>query len=515
MFTTHFCYLFIQGYLNREVKLWSSSSDEGWLLPSDAESWKCIQTLELKSSAGARLEDAFFNQVVTLPRAALILLANAKKNAIYAVHIEYGSSPIATHMDYLAEFTVTMPILSLTGTSDCISETLHIVQVYCVQTQAIQQYALDLSQCLPPPLDPELEYYHFVNSSQEHFSPLDVHHERFKPAPEIITASKVNVPVSDGMVHPSVEMNPISSEIKQPSATIDDDSVHAGPLSPHPLSPTLSGRLSGMQTSSNGLEQRQPHSDPAIVERRVETVPTNVTDIKSVDDDSRGGEKIVGPNDISLVSSPPIMFRHPTHLVTPAEILLASASSSERTDAQEKVVNKDADNAEVEVKVVGETGTSQPEKIDTCLEEKEKPIYAQTSSSDTGTVKECVLPSETVNVNLESFSQPEDDTVAVESRESPSIVPLEDAGKEAEGKILESASQGETAQTALAARGKKHKAKAVTASFPPSPSPTDLTPHPGVGSSTYSLDTAISQLSAMQDMLNQASFLSLSDAQSN
>jgi len=31
-----------------------------------------------------------------------------------------------------------------------------VVQVYCVQTQAIQQYALDLDQCLPPPVDASL-----------------------------------------------------------------------------------------------------------------------------------------------------------------------------------------------------------------------------------------------------------------------------------------------------------------------------------------------------------------------
>jgi enhancer of mRNA-decapping protein 4 len=147
------CILFFQGPLNQEVKIWTSASEEGWLLPSDAESWRCTQTLDIKCSSERKVEDTFFNQVVALPRAGLILLANAKKNAIYAVHIEYGPNPAATHMDYIAEFTVTMPILSLTGTSDSLPDGEHVVQVYCVQTQAIQQYALDLSQCLPPPLD--------------------------------------------------------------------------------------------------------------------------------------------------------------------------------------------------------------------------------------------------------------------------------------------------------------------------------------------------------------------------
>ncbi|XXG40971.1 hypothetical protein AAC387_Pa01g1549 [Persea americana] len=129
--------------------MWASASEEGWLLPSDAESWQCTQTLDLKSSVEPLVEEAFFNQVVVLPRAGLILLANAKRNAIYAVHIKYGPYPATTRMDYIAKFTVTMPILSLTRTSDCSSDEERFVQVYCVQTQAIQQYALDLSQCLP------------------------------------------------------------------------------------------------------------------------------------------------------------------------------------------------------------------------------------------------------------------------------------------------------------------------------------------------------------------------------
>ena len=74
------------------MKIWSSASDEGYLLPSESE-WKCTQTLELKSSAEPRVEEAFFNQVVALSQAGILLLANAKKNAIYAVHLDYGPNP--------------------------------------------------------------------------------------------------------------------------------------------------------------------------------------------------------------------------------------------------------------------------------------------------------------------------------------------------------------------------------------------------------------------------------------
>ncbi|CAN6201742.1 unnamed protein product [Urochloa humidicola] len=141
------------GPLNREVKIWASTNEEGWLLPSDSETWKCTQTLELVSSLENRFEEAFFNQVAVLPQASLILLANAKKNAIYAVHVEYGQDPASTRLDYIADFTVAMPILSLTGTHETQPDGEQVVQVYCVQTMAIQQYGLDLSLCLPPTAD--------------------------------------------------------------------------------------------------------------------------------------------------------------------------------------------------------------------------------------------------------------------------------------------------------------------------------------------------------------------------
>ncbi|KAL6909893.1 hypothetical protein ACP4OV_001552 [Aristida adscensionis] len=141
------------GPLNREVKIWASTNEEGWLLPSDSEMWKCTQTLELVSSMEHKSEEAFFNQVAVLPQASLILLANAKKNAIYAVHVEYGADPASTRLDYIADFTVAMPILSLTGTHGNHPDGEQVVQVYCVQTMAIQQYGLELSLCLPPTAD--------------------------------------------------------------------------------------------------------------------------------------------------------------------------------------------------------------------------------------------------------------------------------------------------------------------------------------------------------------------------
>ncbi|AQK54959.1 WD40, G-beta domain containing family protein, family [Zea mays] len=81
--------LITAGPVNREVKIWASTNEDGWLLPSDSETWKCTQTLELVSSLEPRVEEAFFNQVAVLHQASLILLANAKKNSIYAVPLPF------------------------------------------------------------------------------------------------------------------------------------------------------------------------------------------------------------------------------------------------------------------------------------------------------------------------------------------------------------------------------------------------------------------------------------------
>ncbi|XP_024516677.1 enhancer of mRNA-decapping protein 4-like isoform X1 [Selaginella moellendorffii] len=133
--------LLTAGPLNKDLKLWA---------PIDAVNWKCIQTLELKSSLEKKVEEAFFNQMIIVPRANLILLANAKRNAIYAIHVEMGTTASLARMDYLAEFSVKMPILSFTATSDSQLDGDGAMQVYCVQTQAIQQYSLSLFMCLPP-----------------------------------------------------------------------------------------------------------------------------------------------------------------------------------------------------------------------------------------------------------------------------------------------------------------------------------------------------------------------------
>ncbi|KAL0362972.1 UNVERIFIED_CONTAM: Enhancer of decapping protein 4 [Sesamum calycinum] len=340
------------GSLNREIKIWISASEEGWLLPSDAESWHCTQTLELKSSE-ARVEEAFFNQVVALPQAGLLLLANAKRNAIYAVHLEYGPNPAATCLDYIAEFTVTMPILSFTGTSELLPHGEQIVQVYCVQTQAIQQYALDLSQCLPPPTenlvceksdssvsrDAAIEGLATVEPSSSKVAEISTSSSAPKASIHesgLENAPTVRYPVSAAAGESlTIQEFPSSSMESKPvnSSTVPDDTDMSFATSPPlPLSPRVSRTLSGRRNSNfeHGTSVNDRSAEQKIVEysvdRQMDTIHGNLSDVASLNDDSRNDDNNFS-KDIPMALNHPIKFKHPTHLVTPAEILMASSSS--------------------------------------------------------------------------------------------------------------------------------------------------------------------------------------------
>ena len=136
--------------MNQELKLWIPATKDGWFPQSGPIHWKCIQTLQFKSSTEVKPEDAFFNQVLVVPKAHVIVLANAKRSALYVLHVDFGHNPTCTRLDYLAEFSVLYPVFSFTATCENAYDGHGIVQVYCIQTLSIQQYSLDLSQCLPP-----------------------------------------------------------------------------------------------------------------------------------------------------------------------------------------------------------------------------------------------------------------------------------------------------------------------------------------------------------------------------
>ncbi|GER54959.1 enhancer of mRNA-decapping protein 4 [Striga asiatica] len=530
------------GPLNREVKIWVSASEEGWLLPSDAESWHCTQTFELKSSE-ARAEEAFFNQVVALSQAGLILLANAKRNAIYAVHLEYGPNPAATRMDYIAEFTVTMPILSFTGTSEFLPHGDQIVQVYCVQTQAIQQYALDLSQCLPPPLENVVFEKSGSNVSLDAATAPDVEPSSGKPTELSISSSAPKVSIHESglegastvrypVIHAPAE-SPMPQEFTSATETklvtqpeVANDGVSSAASPPLPLSPRLSKTHSGFrsQLSGHGFSTSDRGSDPKIVEYSVDRqmdVHANLSDVTSLDGDSRNGDNELFQDESAAVNQP-VKFKHPTHLVTPSEILMANSVSEvshtvdPRSEAdvkfQDVVVSNDTRNVEMEVKVVGETRFSQsndmgppPELKKT--EPKEKSFCSQASDPGVEVARECrVLSPEayTVGEARQFDGTGESETIAQSTTADEVHESVKDASRQGTDSSTPIPAQQ---QPSTIVKGKKQKGKSGQGSGPSSPSQsafnsTDSSTEQGVCLSTP-IENAFPQIYSMQEMLNQ------------
>lgn len=519
------------------MKIWVSDNEEGWLLPSDSESWHCIQTLDIRSSSESNPEDAFFNQVVALPRAGLFLLANAKKNTIYAVHIEYGSNPTDTRMDYIAEFTVTMPILSLTGTSDNLPDGEHIVQIYCVQTQAIQQYGLNLSQCLPPPLD-NVELEKTESNLSRSFDAIDgstnmetgnmpqVHSSSSESVPVVSLA--VNLPSSDiSVLPPEASISSISeAETKAndvPSRNGFEHIQSAPP--PLPQSPRLSHKLSGFKSSSNNLETSSTTADhssdqtnlDSSSERRMES-EKDMADVPASGDNLRKDDKVVS-NDVSVVSNTQATYKHPTHLVTPSEIFSKTALSSENShtsqgmNVPDVVARSDTENIEVDVvQVIGEMGSNQEstesqrdrDSHTNVTEKKEKLFYSQASDLGIQMARETYYDMEAARQadHIKTIDAPGQSCNSVEEE-------VQDTSKDVPANISESETMATTVQSpAPAVKGKRQKGKTSHLSGPSSASPspfnsTDSSNDQGGNSGASSIEAALPQLSAMQEMMGQ------------
>ena len=513
----------------------------------------------MRSSAAHNTEAAFFNQVLALSQAGLLLLANAKKNAIYAVHLEYGLNPAATRMDYIAEFTVTMPILSFTGTNDLLPQSEQIVQIYCVQTQAIQQYALDLSQCLPPPLENVLErsdssVSRGVTSTEglttfepSVSKPVETLSTSSQPGQAIHEISSESVTstirnlVSSSEVANLHEVSICSTESRpHPLSVVNSDnniaSISSSPPPPLPLSPKLSPKLSGLRSpSSSFVPGSQPNdfsldqnSNEYTIDRQMDAHQLNASD-SIVDDDPKGDGKNIPQEDMSNVLNDPIKFKHPTHLVTPSEILRATSSTEtnhieykgeEEPDIQDVGVNSNAHNAEAEVKVVGETHISENEELASpgeldgfATDRREKLFYSQAADLGLEMARETqTLPLEPyiIEESRQVDGARESDVVDLPSSKQEEV---QDSLEDISGKDVDSSMPVTVATPAQSTKRKKQKTKSAHGSSPISSAPsvsnsTDSYHEPGVSSSAPSVEAAFSQLRTMQETINQVLALS-------
>ncbi|CAN6479639.1 unnamed protein product [Victoria cruziana] len=516
--------LLTTGPLSRELKVWVSESEEGWLLHSDVEQWKCMQTLELKSSSESDAESAFFNQVVVLPHAGLVLLANAKRNAIYAIHVEYGPNPAATRMDYIAEFTVTMPILSLTGTTMALSERECIIQIYCVQTQAIQQYALDLALCLPPLLERLI--------SEAPSCPPPVSNSNIFP----ITDSMQGGPANDTVIGNSSTKSPVrqsspkygSADSQCGSSGIPDsfitkleseqkillpvnsggENVHMQSLDQPPNPGILEG-LCGYGSTSESSKQEALPSESHLDDEKLETTIVKSSDDPS-EDDVGGGAPLESEDNKPVMSGTSVEKIH-TSQDFKTECPTIQDNRTQERDAHSKEVKK----VDVEVKVVDRGGVSQEmegeiEKETPVLmvDKRERVFYSQAGSACSMAPECCTLSSEAIELNVPP--QFEESGLTDEKGQSNGICVEESRGptKNVVGKSTETSVQGLFSPPTTVTKIKKHKLKASQPAVPCStnPSPfnsTDSSVGEPSSSSTSSAEAACAQILALQDSLNQ------------
>lgn len=554
--------LLTAGHLNRELKLWVSASSDGWLSSSDSENWQCIQTLELRSSLEQRHEIAFFNQVLVIPRTSLILLANARKNAIYGVHIEYGSKPATTRMDYLAEFSVAMPILSLTATSENVVDGEGTVQVYCVQTQAIQQYALDLSQCQPQlvePIAPEKDASAsriFEISASSAFTPVEP--SQGNNIGQVITGdsrAKSPGPVN-ATEKASTSRSPVfvstveSSDMHDPLAISGVDSKYGvsispgiltdnAPLSsqvPVPLSPRLSGRHLRPKSPSRNFEQTLAAISSAgdqeyLLERKIDSGLTTLPDMASleavgnsckVDDCLKKDDEKVGQSHLAAMK-PSIAIEcqvssSPTHLVTPSQLMCMAVTSENMaiTNETNKRDNIEVKNMKLETKVETITSLSQlqessskkeVENASVLTDTVDKTFSSQASEQSNENAREsAALSTESLNVEENQIGEE-----VIDDREQLLNVCTEDVQenqKGAAGKVSESVSILATSQSLSGGKGKEIK-KIGSESVPSSSSGSSFISmgssdgQPSSNTSVPSAETISAHILAMHEALNQ------------
>jgi enhancer of mRNA-decapping protein 4 len=269
------------------------------------------------------------------------------------------------------------------------------------------------------------------------------------------------------------------------------------------------------------------------VERQMGTIHRNLSD--QLNSDLKNDEKKNKQDDISSVLNPSVMFKQPTHLVTPSEITKASSSSeTNMIDRMSEVETKiqdvvDVGNAEVEVKVVGEARPYQNDEFgrqgpqqNPVSDGKEKFFCSQASDLGIEMARECgAIGGETyITEQTGHIDSTGGDSLAQPSNAGDDR--LQDLPKDVHEKVSDSsASMVVPPSPAPNAKGKRQKGKNSQPLGPSSPSPsacnsTDSSNEPNGISNLQSTENGLPQIMAMQESINQVisqEFITVHEAQ--
>ncbi|OMP06965.1 hypothetical protein COLO4_07762 [Corchorus olitorius] len=410
-------------------------------------------------------------------------------------------------------------------------------------TQAIQQYALELCQCIPPPLDntgleksessisrdANIEGFDALDPPGNKPSELSLYGSVPKPGTHVSSAESSTIaryPSSS-----TIEANTAQAALASTASDADIGCVASPP--PHPPSPRLSRRPSGFHSPATSFEPTPQLGDHVgnqmaadySIDRQMDTFRANLSDMHSSEDGSRNDEKKVVSDEKSNVCSPPIIFKQPTHLVTPSEILMAT-SSAEITNVTEGknegemnihdvVVNTDVRNAELEVKVVDEARSSLNDEFDSPEETQNRNLgnrerFFCSQASDLG----IQMARDHCAISRDEYigeSHQADRVTTLGSSVQPNVgeEDIHDSRKDLSGKVSESAMPSTFPQSPVpSTKSKKQKGKSSQASGQSSPpssafNSADSSAEPGGNPNLPTPGAAFPQIAAMQEMLSQ------------
>ncbi|XP_051192930.1 enhancer of mRNA-decapping protein 4 isoform X2 [Lolium perenne] len=455
----HHINLITAGPLNREIRIWASTNEEGWLFPSESETWNCTQTLELVSSLEPKAEDAFFNQVAVLPQANIILLANAKKNAIYAVHVEYGLDPASTRLDYIADFTVAMPILSLTGTHESQPDGEQVVQVYCVQTMAIQQYGLELSLCSPPTSD-TTGLGRDPAISRVHDTPLEVAGAESSTGTSFTDSYTVGASSKQSTIDQTTEFDHKPSA--PPLAHTGDGSAHL-PSAPLAANMDLTGSgpsLGNRDKDQSALDHQTNRSTEPVALIRQDTpmpkpLPLTRQDTPMPKDSFGKDEYRDSHSDVKMLPNPRMMFKD------------GSVSSPRITEVEAKHVDESKSGQELEAIKEAQAVCESSEKAQNLFEQTVEMVSERSVTTDKYSVEESqpsldrLVPDHTGAAGENVLNK----SVEMPGRSDNSSVSRDQSS--AKEKVLHLQASGQSSPSASAFNSTESSHEPVSSAYPP------------------------------------------------
>ena len=238
-----------------------------------ADTAVCLQSLTFTDTKQPSTA-SFFNHMDVQTDTGLVILANSRQLAVYTLHVQGTGS--SARFDYLAEFSVSQPIMSFTVQYNP-SESPAALHLYCTQPMAIQNYTLDPALCCPSGLPAAISL-----PSTQPAAPTTEQQPITAAEPPPASQQALQPPPSSGFLSGQHSPSLSSQQQPPPIRTLPQPPSPAGPTEqPRLLTPThlmQQAKRSASQSSVTSLlSQRTPRSATPSVLDNLDAVSTAST----------------------------------------------------------------------------------------------------------------------------------------------------------------------------------------------------------------------------------------------